>query len=1147
MKNHFVACIPFLLLGVLLMLPSLASAKTARTYYRDADIQRARALVASQKWAGAKRDEAVRRSEWLLGMSDEELWNFVPPAEQLRALEVAFNVGCPVHGKEVYVKGGHYPWIMTRELPFKLKCPVGGEMYPSNDFVPWGNGGQKIDTTKPYQDDGTGYVDEKGQHFYFVATYVFWRRWQNDIIGGFSETERGSGLRALRDAYLLTGDPRYAHKAGVLLARIAQQYPQMDFTPQGVELFHPAEISGKTFDNIWENFVVSVYATTYDAIYPEIEKDGALQTFLKDKGIAEPRALIEKNILWEAMDAITGGRDGKHPIQIVGNFGMRQQTITELAVVLDNTDPQIGMTKQEVVDWVMTGDGGVENALWNLVHRDGAIAESSPSYMALWQKTLLETAKNLNRLGFDFFQHPKMWKLANVGLEIAVLGEHVPSIGDSGGFFGNRRVGWVPEVLLAAFNSSNNPRVAKSLEIVGGADQNLWQEYPTEKIRAAAARFDALHDNQWPRSTRHLGGFGVAIAESPRENVGLSLYYGYAGGGHGHRDRLTIEMFAFGRPVLTENGYPSPMGSINITPKRFFWGGNTLSHYGVVIDRRWQHSLNRGDLNALLGTPLVQWIEADAAQSVYPGLASLYRRTALLIENPGALPYLLDVFRVEGGKEHVWSYHGPPFREYSPFGLQPGPAQEKGTLAGPDVGYDELPNKSEPSKIESDFSRGFYDVKPMTYPPIADDWKEAPPTDITSGFQYLFNVRRAPAPSQSWGAVWNEPDKNQHLRLTVPAGESQQIVLADSRPNSHPSNPETLPYILNFHRASTKQLAEETPLRSSFIAVSEPYQNQHDVMDVQRLAVGGDPFAVAALVQRRSGQDIVLSNLDANAKSRATLPTNDVVELQGALAVLSLQEKQLRNATIVDAPRFQSPWLTVTMPQLLQGTVQAVDYKSNTITLDRGLATTSDLVGQTILIRNEQHRTSYQISKVEHKNNRTILHFGDTPMIVGRGTVRALNATAGQIETSTVFNGWNVDGGQHNGRRLVSEDKTKEFLIKTFQESRFQVEGESTRLTAAFGEKNKAAHFWIGDIGPGDQWRISTFCQVERDVKNPNIWQVRLNAPVEIGLPLAAARRLVYRTAKGERELPLKNRNGLLYFKLDPTMTQAGTVELEEK
>src|SRR5687767_11697900 len=88
----------FAAMATLVALGSIATAeaKTGRTYYDAADIARARELVKTQPWAQAVKDDAVRRAAWLLEISDEDLWDYVPPASQLRALEVAFNHGCPV-------------------------------------------------------------------------------------------------------------------------------------------------------------------------------------------------------------------------------------------------------------------------------------------------------------------------------------------------------------------------------------------------------------------------------------------------------------------------------------------------------------------------------------------------------------------------------------------------------------------------------------------------------------------------------------------------------------------------------------------------------------------------------------------------------------------------------------------------------------------------------------------------------------------------------------------------------------------------------------------------------------------------------------------------------------------------------------------
>ena len=68
--------------------------------------------------------------------TDEDLWQYVPPASLRRAVFLGpTDVGCPVHGVEVFrVGGGFYPWKRSADKPWKVQCPVGGEYYPSNDF-----------------------------------------------------------------------------------------------------------------------------------------------------------------------------------------------------------------------------------------------------------------------------------------------------------------------------------------------------------------------------------------------------------------------------------------------------------------------------------------------------------------------------------------------------------------------------------------------------------------------------------------------------------------------------------------------------------------------------------------------------------------------------------------------------------------------------------------------------------------------------------------------------------------------------------------------------------------------------------------------------------------------------------------------------
>ncbi len=191
---------------------TLAQAKTGRTYYTKEKVAGALEKIEKYDWARDQLTSAKASCEWLLLMSDQELWDFVPPPEALRALNVSFGRGCPVHGKEVFREGGQYPWIMSRERPFKVKCPVGGEEYPSNDYEPWNLESltDEPERGQPIVDKGAGWVDQKGDRYFFVGYYIFWQRWQRDVL---------PAVRSLAQAYLLSGEPVYAHKCAVLMAR----------------------------------------------------------------------------------------------------------------------------------------------------------------------------------------------------------------------------------------------------------------------------------------------------------------------------------------------------------------------------------------------------------------------------------------------------------------------------------------------------------------------------------------------------------------------------------------------------------------------------------------------------------------------------------------------------------------------------------------------------------------------------------------------------------------------------------------------------------------------------------------------------------------------------------------------------------------
>ena len=115
--------------------------------------------------AEAKSPKTKGSGRWL-EYSDEDIWAMQPDSTIPRWHWTNIQHGCPVHGKEIYRKRAYYPWHMSSAFPWtwKIRCPVGNEEYPSNDFA---NGDM---TSGPFPDDGIGGACmHEGQKYGFIA------------------------------------------------------------------------------------------------------------------------------------------------------------------------------------------------------------------------------------------------------------------------------------------------------------------------------------------------------------------------------------------------------------------------------------------------------------------------------------------------------------------------------------------------------------------------------------------------------------------------------------------------------------------------------------------------------------------------------------------------------------------------------------------------------------------------------------------------------------------------------------------------------------------------------------------------------------------------------------------------------------------
>src|SRR5438094_2668538 len=171
--------------------------KTARTLHTDAQIKLARENIAKYPAAKAIADGIIKAADEWVNWKDEDLAFLLTPPDVPRAFAVSAS-GCPVCGNKIKEKGGDYAWIIDPRQPFKIKCPVDGTVFPSNDYESYYRSGfkEKKEWDGKYVDDGWGWTDPKsGEKFWFVAYYNHWM-WHNHLV---------PGLANLGNAYLLTG------------------------------------------------------------------------------------------------------------------------------------------------------------------------------------------------------------------------------------------------------------------------------------------------------------------------------------------------------------------------------------------------------------------------------------------------------------------------------------------------------------------------------------------------------------------------------------------------------------------------------------------------------------------------------------------------------------------------------------------------------------------------------------------------------------------------------------------------------------------------------------------------------------------------------------------------------------------------------
>ena len=950
--------------AVALVLVALACASAKERSRLVTAQMRANALVnvAKHPWAKAQQVGAVAAAARWVRMSDDELWALVPSQELPRDIHTNTLAGCPACGDGI-VPFGNYPWRCDFwNARWKVTCPNCRAVFPKNDFAAFyrtalderGCFRRKLGDRsllfnpehpdpndplhKAYVDDGYGMVDAKGRRHRPVAYYCQWGHWRTLY----------RGLRALSRAYTVTSDRRYAHKAAVLLGRIADVYPEMDFLPlykQGFEHSHGGSGLGRIEGRIWECAVGRTMASTYDHIFDGIQGDEALVMFcsrkaaehkLGDKSsVAAICRHIEDHLLLEILESCKDGR-------IAGNLGMTHECLAAAAIALDR-----GAETAKWLDWLFDprfpGDYNPHKSPipWMLVEgldRDGMGGECG-GYGLIWTGRMIAMADLLSRYPaytkHDLVRdYPKLKQCFLIESRLNCLGAVMPAIGDSGNTGSWGRAGRA-STFARGFKLYGAPRLAALAWQYAGQDASRLRESIFEEDPMALAR--RIAETAGGRAAlelrcEHLGRYGQAVlqTEHPARGRALWIHHGY-GKGHSHHDGLNIGLYAKNVDMLPELGYPEYTGG---WPKRFAWTANTISHNTLLVGDAPSAYSPGGKLHLFAVRPPLRVLDVSS-KAAYQGLKT-YRRTVALIDVSDDDSYVLDVFRARGGTHHRLSYHGPA-EAATVAGIELA-AQGKGTFAGPDVPFAKL-----------DGGKGAFYRR--------------------SGFSYLYDVARTTQPvAGGFTADWKAEDKRgriargsePHLRLHALTPCDEVALASGDPPQNKRGNPRRLRYLIQ------SRLGKE--MASQFVTVLEPYDTTPFIRRVRRLKVehAADPNAVAAVaVELASGAtDVVVS-----CEEPTRVVVEGGVELDGQFAMVRLVAGQVTCMRMANARLLKAAGVELASDvAAYRGKVTRVDTSDphdSRVFLDPPLPRDAGLVGQTIHFANAvPWDTTYDIKAI---------------------------------------------------------------------------------------------------------------------------------------------------------------------------------------
>src|SRR5690606_30396234 len=407
----------------------------------------------------------------------------------------------------------------------------------------------------------------------------------------------------------------------------------------------------------------------------------------------------------------------------------------------------------------------------------------------------------------------------------------------------------------------------------------------------------------------------------------------------------------------------------------------------------------------------------------------VYRRNLIMVDVDENNSYALDVFRVQGGKQHDYSLHGPPGEVITKNGTWTAPQQ--GTLAGAGVSIGQM-----------------YDNKTMNVKGYSGGYGGYQ----GSGFQHLFNVQNL---EKGDGLIEYQHtlDKNAQLRIHLLPVDQQNVFMADAY-----DLPIKKSHILKYVIAR-RESTNDQPLRSTFVSLLEPYSKIAYIKDV-KLVPFRSGSATVVEVSRGILKDLIISDTTNSIKKL----TDYNVETDALKAVLTFNDNGELQRVFFSGGTFLRHKSQKFTAKAIKGTVTSVSPAQQKLSIqldDEVLTKGVPASGEIAHFANAFRTTVHPIGEASLNGRHLNITTRDA-LLVGKFRTAEVTASSIKTETNLPFS------PLYNGVTLLDKDFNSVALVKSVDR------GEILLSAPTANALTTNQDLWLSNLGVGDRMEIKS-------------------------------------------------------------------------